>query len=245
MKTTSKKLYLGVALSLAIIMVVSGNTKSMAVATSSVDVCAHIETLSSTNSANIATHIASMETDFASRMANIASRQAGVDQQSATFRASIASKFDLRIANLKKQTGLTAEQSAAIDTYATDMRAAEATREVAVDAARATYRTALSSAINAHQQTLKDAATTFETAVSTAFTTAQANCSAGKTAVDTLKTSISTARQALTLTRQSNTISSNIQQLVITRNAAVKAADEAFGVSSKAYTATLKALFAS
>jgi hypothetical protein len=240
MKTISKKLYFVIALGLTATLITFTGTQSMAVSgterTSSA-ACTRIATLLSTSNATVATHIASMKTDFANRISNIASRQADVDQQSATFRASIADKFDAKITKLREQANLTTAQIAAIDTYATNMKTAESTRETSVDAARLTYRTALSGVVNTHQQSLINATSTFEGSISEAFTIAQTNCSNG-TAMATLKQTISTARQTFKLAQQSS-VGDSIKQLATTRNTAIKAADTAFAKSAADYTAIL------
>lgn len=245
MKTTSKKSYLTLIISLAVIMVISTSTKSMAVVDSDppIDTCARVTTLSA-NNANVAAHVDNMKADFTSRTTDISNKQAEVDQQAATFRASIATKFDAKIADLKKQIGLSNEQSTAIDVYATNMRSAETTRESAIDAARAAYRTALSSEVTTHQQTMQNAAIAFETSITDAFTVAQTNCGNGTSAILTLRSKIGIARQTLSSIQQSSKIGDIIQQLSQTRNAATKAASDAFAASAKTYTTTLKTFFA-
>jgi len=242
MKTISKK-NLILTLVLASVLVVSTSAKSMAIdgEGNAAGACIRISTLASTNDAAVTEHMSLMKTNFANRLTEIASRQAEVDQKAATFRTNIAAKFDKKVSELKQQSGLTTDQLTAIDTYATNMKSAEATREAAVDAARSTYRTALAETISAHQQSLLGAATAFEAASTAAFATAQADCSTA--AMTTLKETIKTARETLTSVRESSKVGQTVKQLADTRNAAIKAADEAFAKSAADYTAILKAVF--
>jgi hypothetical protein len=185
--------------------------------------------------------LATMNDDFAKRISNIANRDTTVDPKVAAARTAAAEKFDQAITKLKAQSGLTQAQQAAIDTYVTQMKAAEKTRETAVDAVRSTYRTSLSSTVQQHQAALTAAVKAFQSSVSNAFTVAIANCGNG-TARATLKASIASAKAAFASERQSAKVTDQIKVLVQARDAAIKAADTAFANQVKTYSATLTAV---
>ena len=245
MKTISNKLYFATTLVLATVLVVSTSTQTMAIEAvinhtekATTEACSRISKLASTSDATVTAHAASMKTDFANRISNLTSKHADVDQKASAARASIAVKFEAKITELKQIANLTTVQLTAIDTYATNMKAAELTRETAVDAARSTYRIAIAAAVNSHQQSLIDAAAVFEATTSKALATAKTDCGKG-TAMDTLKQTVKVARQTLETARKSSSAGDAIKLLAETRNAAVKAANDAFSQSATGYKTTL------
>lgn len=200
--------------------------------------CTRIATLGSTNEATIESKKAAMQTDFANRLTKITSERTQVDQKVATFRVNLAKTFDDKVVKLEAQKNLSDTQKAAIETFKTDMTTAEATREKAVDSARQTYREGLLQAINDRQTALASAVNAFQTSVTDAFSTAASNCSdAG--AMQTLKTTVKSARETLQGTRNDNKVGSTVSQLAATRNASIKAADQAFAQSAASYGKTL------
>ena len=203
------------------------------------EACARIATLASTSSATISAHIGTMDANFASRLAAIASREASVDQKVTTARNAIADKFDAKIKDLKAKSGLTPDQQAAIDTYASDMKDAEQTREDAVDSARATYREGLATEVARHQDDLSVEAGNLQAAIASAFTTAEANCGNG-TAVTTLKAAIKTAKQTFSGQRDASKVKSAIQLLAKTRDEAIKTANTTFSTTASTLTTTLE-----
>lgn len=205
--------------------------------------CTRITTLGSTNEATIGSKKAAMQADFANRLTKITSEKSQVDQKVTTFRANLAKTFNDKVAKLEAQKNLSATQKAAIETFKTDMTTAEATREKAVDAARQTYREGLFQAINDRQVALTSAVEAFQAAVTDAFSTAASNCS-DTGAMQTLKTTVKSARETLQTARSNNKVGSTVSQLAATRNASIKAADQAFAQSAASYGKTLAAALA-
>jgi len=201
--------------------------------------CARFATLAGVANTKMSERIAAMEVDFQKRLSIISGRHDAVDQKVATSRTAALDKFDLKVTELKSKTGLTTEQSTAIDAFVTSMKEAQAARAQAVDSARATYRAALSEEITAHQARLLQAALVFQRSVSAAFTKAQANC-AESTANDVLRNEIKTARDIFQTARKAEVTGSSVKQLAETRRTAIKAANEEFVKKAKEYTATLK-----
>jgi hypothetical protein len=207
----------------------------------STQACTRLTTLASTTSLKLAERLSAMELDFQKRLSNIASRHDAVDQKVAIFRTGLNDKFDTKVAELKAKDGLTDDKLTAIETYAQDMKAAEATREQAVDSARSTYRTALAKEVADQQAKLSGAAETFQNSVNVAISTAKTNCGNG-TAGATLKTSIKAARDVFQSSRKSDAAKSSIKQLAATRTEAVKAANAEFKKNAESYTKTLEAI---
>lgn len=203
--------------------------------------CTRIATLGDTSNATISGHIATMNNDFAARTANIANRSTTIDPKVDATRAKATQTFDTKITKIEAQTGLTAVQKTALETYLTNMHTAETTREAAVDAARTTYRTDLVTTVKTHQTNLTAAITTYQNSVSAAFTTAGANCGDG-TAMATLKTSVKAARDTLKTARTDTKVAATIHTLITTRNTAIQAADTNFTQSAATYTSTLSAI---
>ena len=238
MKTVSNTLKLGTALFLVFVVTVGTAPHTIALAGESSAACTRITSMAASTNSTIATRGAKMQADFNTRLSNITTSETKVDQNVATYRPSLMSKFDIKITNLKARADLTPLQLTAIETYATNMKKAEATREAAVDVARHIYRTALSDAVATHQKTLTTASLAFQTSVSSALIAAEANCSNG-TSLSTLKATIKAARQTFTVSRQSNKATNNIQGLSQTRNIAIKTADTNFKTLAATYRATL------
>lgn len=204
-------------------------------------VCTTLSTAQANHTASATKRLATMNDDFAKRIATINNRDTTVDPKVAAARAAAGVKFDESIAKLRAQSDLTTVQKKAIDTYESQMKAAEKVRETAVDAARTSYRTSLVGVVQQHQAALSAAATTFQSSVSTAFTTAIANCTSA-TAKSVLKNSIASAKATFTTARESAKVSEQIKQLIQTRNTAIKTADTTFAKEAGTYSATLAAV---
>lgn len=248
MKTISKTLIIGGTVGLMAIVVGAVSSPLFAVeekttttpkpATTSQEACTHIVTLAESSKTTLGTHLTEMQSDFSSRLSHISSDESGVDQKVAAARATATANFEAKIKALEGQSGLTAAQMQAIETFQTNVLQAKTTREAAVDTARAAYRTGLQNLVATHQATLEAAVVTYQTAVDDAFATAEAHCGDG-TAVANLKTTVKAAREDLTHARQSDqTTGAAIKQLAATRNSAIKTADTAFkaAISSDADT---------
>jgi hypothetical protein len=200
--------------------------------------CNRMSALSTTGRATVAAHAATMQSDFATRLLTMTSNKAAIDQKVLDARTAANIKFEEKIAELKSRDGLTQEQVTAINTYQVNMQTAEATRTEAVDIARTAYRTALSANVRIQQETLTAAVATYQTAVNAAFATATEDCTNGS-ANATLRATVKTARETLATVRQSTGTGDSIRELIIIRNEAVRAANEAFAASAETYTATL------
>ncbi len=209
----------------------------------SATVCSRITTFAKTGKENLSEKRSTLQTDFSKRLSGIATKQTDVDKKVSEARLAAKTKFEEKIAKLEAKEDLTDVQKAAIETYKTEVQAAEVTRAAAIDDARAAYRTGLASLVTTNQQTLSSAVTTYQTAVSTALATATANCTeANATAtLATLKASLKSAREVLNAKRTPDTNKAAIKQLATTRDAAIKAANEAFKTKVTALTVTLKA----
>jgi hypothetical protein len=242
MKTVSRILKFAGSTGLTVSLFVVSSVPAYAVTdTNLLATCTHIATLSDTSTVAIKTKITSMNTDFATRLANIANRTTTIDPKVDEARAKATATFDAKVTALQAKSGLTAEQKAAIETYAVTMNAAEKTRETAVDAARTTYRSSLTEVVTAHQTSLTNATTIYQTSVANAFATATTHCGDG-TAISNLKTSVKAARDVFKSTRADTKVTTDIKALMATRDAAIKAADADFTKAAATYTATLSAV---
>jgi hypothetical protein len=213
----------------------------MAVDKSNSGVCARVTTLQSTNEAEIATHIATLQSNFAARLAKIASDKTAIDQKITTARANTNQQFEAKIQKLESKAGLTNTQKLAIEVYKLSMEQAEKTRETAVDNARLEYRSNLNYTVTSRQLIWSDSAALFQTNVKTAFSAASAKCSDGSAdTMTTLKAAIQDAHQTLTTARSDAKLSSDIKQLASTRDKTIKSANDAFIKSVTTYTTTLK-----
>lgn len=233
---------------LALVLTVATSLPSFAVSTNGnggsdnsngANFCTRVPNLRSSNENAVATKLKVMKADFSSQLSNISQqRKTTNDQKLATIRSEAQVGFEAQIKILEDKAGLTETQKTAIATFKTDMEQAQTTRKTAVNAARTTYRTALTETVQAHQSTLTNAANAYQTAVQTAFAAAKTDCANGP-ALGTLRTSIKTARQTLTASRANNQSRSNIQQLMQTRNTAIKTANQEFAKTAAALGGTL------
>lgn len=211
----------------------------------SASVCTRIITLQTKNEGNLSTHVGSMDSDFAKRLSGIAADQAAIDQKVATARTTASTEFDTKIAALKATAGLTAAQITAIETFQTTMKKDQTTRATAVDAARTAYRKALENDVQTHQSGLTSAVATYQAAITAAFSTAAASCGSGTGVIDTLRAAVKTARINLQTARSGDKVTSDIKNLIVTRNTAIKAANAAFVTAAQAATSTLSAALGS
>jgi hypothetical protein len=239
MKLSYRKLILPAVIGLAVaiapavpVLAVSGDSTTKAA-------CSRVTTLSSVNEASLEAHVASLKSGYDQRLAKVAADKVALDQNIATNRAEVATKFATKIADLQALPNLTTAQTQAIATFKTNMQTANATRIVAVDVARTTYRTALTAFVTTQQQSLNSAALTYQTSVKAAFNTAITNCGDG-TAITTLRASIKTARETMSTTRLSVKQASDIKVLAATRNDAIQSANKAFATLAAQYSQTLK-----
>lgn len=238
-KTVSKIIKIASSIGLAAVLLALPSAPTFAVSgTTNAAACTRITTLSDTESAIVAGHIASMNDDFATRLTNIANRSTTIDPKVDAARAKAITEFDTKTTKIETQSGLTTDQKVAIATYTSSMHTAEVARETAIDATRVTYRTDLMTLVKTHQANLVTATTTYQTAVSAAFTAAGINCGDG-TATATLRTSVKSAKDTFKTARSDTKISTNIKTLMTTRDAAIATADATFTKDTATYTAIL------
>lgn len=204
--------------------------------------CTRAENLYTTSRSTVAAHVATMKSDFTTQMLRLTSTKADVEQKVLDARAAATTKFDEKITELKATANLTDAQMTAITKYETDMKAAMTIRLTAVDAARDTYRTALAETVQTQQKEMTNAVEAYQTALSTALTTAKEGCSGNANSLTELKSMTKTARTTLANAQKSAHMGDDIKALATTRNTAIKAANDAFKESAKAYTATLVAI---
>jgi len=141
----------------------------------------------------------------------------------------------------------TAEQQA-VQTYITAVTNAVSTRRSAYDAARQAFRAGVEAAISSRGNTVTDQFNIFKESVTSSFAIAQTSCTAdpsgGQTYRKQLQTSLRTARLTFESGRKNDqTVPSQIKQLVATRNAAFKAADQTFKSSMQSARQALLAAF--
>jgi hypothetical protein len=138
-------------------------------------------------------------------------------------------------------------QKAAVTAFEATVDQAVATRRAAVDAAIATYQTQIDAARSTRNDQIKVAMTTFKAAVKAAQDQAKASCSAGTdpaTVRQTFTAALDSARANLkTAIANADKVKTDIQPLTDARNAAVKAANDAFHTTVQAAAVTLKAAF--
>jgi hypothetical protein len=190
-------------------------------------ICVRITELKTTGGATLTSRITAMNNGFETRLAAFAARHKETDQKVLDLRTDHRTKFSDKIDALANKTNLPADQKAAIETYKTEMLAAETDREKAVDEARAAYREALLGKITKHQITLRDAAAVFHDTVTTALQTASDTCDKGS-ALQTLRSSVKTARTVFKEARDLSSVRDDVKGFMETRRDAVKTANEAF-----------------
>ncbi len=139
-------------------------------------------------------------------------------------------------------------QTQAVKSYEAAVKSAISARRASYDAAKATFRSAVQGVIDAKQGSVSTQLASFTDAVNTAISTAQASCTAtptnGSAIRDTFKASLKSAKSTFLSRRSSDaTVGSQVKQLVVTRNAAFKAADKAFQAAMSAARDSLKAAF--
>jgi len=168
------------------------------------------------------------------------------DQKIASSRTAADTKRDNAFKQLEAKATTDSEKTA-VQTYEASVNQAVTTRRNAYDAARSAFRDGVKNAILSRRSTMSSQATTFMDATTSAFATAESSCSAGTdstTVRQTLISSLHSARQTFVSDRQSDSkVGDTVKQLAATRNAAFKAADQAFQTSLQNAAATLKAAF--
>jgi hypothetical protein len=247
MKTLSNYVALS-TLSIAVItMSLTISTVIVSAAPKESAFCTNLTTTISKVDANIANLKSKLTTSRANRDLAITNDHAKWDQQLKDSRT----KWDQqRSDNFTKLEGRakTAAQTSAVKTYETAIQNAVSTRRSANDAARATYRAGVDNALVSQRSMTNGQLATFSTSVADAEATAQAGCQATPTNGSSLRTSfqasMKSARATYTAARKADgNISSQIKQLVATRNASFQANDAAFKVATDSARVALKAAF--
>jgi hypothetical protein len=142
-------------------------------------------------------------------------------------------------------------QIAAVATFKTTVETAISTRQAAVDAAVAAYQASLTQLVGAREDVIKNAAATMKSSVAAATATAQASCTAGDDPVTirtTLITSIKTASETFrgsVSVKVNGSMAQQLKDIAQTRDAAIKAANEAFRTTIQKAKADLKSVMAS
>ncbi len=189
--------------------------------------------------------IANVKTELNSKLSEIEKRRT---EKRTEITNDLKVKKDERVAKVKEtrdeaeenleealddvEEDLTAAQKSALTTFKTTQKRAQATRKAAVDAAVNKYRTDLQALVNKRQEAIRLAGLTLKNSIAAALAKAQADCTAGVDQVTVrtnLKTSIETAQAKFrTDIKAVENIGPQVKALVDTRNAAMKAAKEAF-----------------
>jgi len=205
--------------------------------------CSRITALATSGKRAVSEKRSELQTGFSQRIANVSTRQTDVDKKISDARTTATNTFEEKIKRLQAIDGLTTEQLGAIDTFKTDVEAAQLNRRTAVDNARSVYRTGLTTLVASNQQTLSGTTTTYQTAITAAFTIAAANCTPANVAATlaTLQASIKSARESLKSQRTPDTNKEAIKALAVTRQAAIKSANDTFKTTIAALVVTLKA----
>lgn len=140
---------------------------------------------------------------------------------------------------------LTTAQKTALNTFKAAMKRAQAARKTAVDAAVSKYRTDLQALINKRQEAVRLAGLTLKNSTAAALAKAQADCAAGvdqATVRSNLKISMDAAQAKFRTDIQAvENIGPQVKVLVDTRNAAMKAAKDAFRTAVNQAKEALKA----
>lgn len=157
-------------------------------------------------------------------------------------------KFEDVLENIK--AGATTDaQKAAIETFKTSVRSAQSTRKTAVDKAVQTFRSGVDSLVGKRSDAIKAAASTLKSSISAAVAKAKADCVSGDPVAvrQALMTSIraAVAQFHADVKLSMDPIAQQIKDLAATRNAAVKAANQAFKAAVAQARKTLKAAFPS
>ncbi|OGE85124.1 MAG: hypothetical protein A3J48_03045 [Candidatus Doudnabacteria bacterium RIFCSPHIGHO2_02_FULL_46_11] len=142
----------------------------------------------------------------------------------------------------------TEEQRAAVEAFTTSMSAAREKRRSAVEAAMDVFRTGLEALQNTRKTTAEAAAAAFRTTVTTALEKAKSDCQLGALSAAEVKSALVASLRAAKAELDSQRIAldtkSNVEELVKTRNDAVRAAHSEFKATLQSEIAKLKAAFA-
>lgn len=178
----------------------------------------------------------------------LATDEQKVDQEVATDRQHADTERASDFTQLEAKATTSSEKQA-VQTYETAVLSAVTTRRAAYDTARQTFRTGLKNAIDSRRSTVTSQLDAFKSAASDALNTAEADCASNESAAmirQTLQGSLKTARETFQSDRKSDdTVGTQAQQLATTRDAAFKAADQAFQASLATARQTLKQAFGS
>lgn len=172
---------------------------------------------------------------------------ANVDSKVTEDRQKADTERQADFAKLQAKATTSSEQQA-VQAYETAVNNAVSTRRAAYDSAREAFRNGVETIVSGRQSTIAGQLNSFETAVNTAFQNAQASCASnpsdGPAIRATLMAALKSARENYTSDRKGDaTVGSQIQQLIATRDAAFKAANQTFQNSMTAAAQTLKAAF--
>lgn len=205
----------------------------------SANLCDRIETVTSGINSRVSERRDTLRTNYTNRLTNLAATVTNIEDRLGVARQQVATSFEERITTLKNIEGLSDEQLAAIDTFQTDMIAADEVRQTTVDSARTDYRAALREIVSDRQDALAEAAATYSTALDAALKKAESNCSSAS-ALTTLRADINAARNTFNEARQSTEVKEQLAELMQERNTAIKDANDAFRETAKQLSATLQ-----
>lgn len=202
------------------------------------NLCTRISTVTSAHDARITERRATLKTNFSNRLTKLETNRASVEEKLATTRQQVVSTFNQKIDELSAMQGLSEEQLTAIDTFKTEMIAAQDARKQAVDTARQTYQSGLRQIISDRQDVIDEATATYDAAVDAAFEKAESNCSSSS-ALTALRADLSAARNALAAVRETTKPRSDVRSLAETRNSAIREANQTFRATAKKSAETL------
>ena len=210
---------------------------------------------------NFCTNLAKLETSIANR---IPKREEKRDDRLDTRIAKVGNHFQLRLTKLEdhrsdwdknridrytkmEARASTTAQIAAVATFKTNVDAAVKVRRAAVDSAVKTFQDGVNKLLAGRQTTVDAAFAKLKTDTSAAIAKAKEACANGTdpmTIRTTLATDLKVANDAFSASiKPSTTLESQVNALRVTRDAAVKAAIEAFNKVLDAELVKLKAAF--
>jgi hypothetical protein len=237
------------AVMFVVISPVAAATPILTPGTSSGRFCTGLTTKASNITNNINDLEGKVRTAWTNQNTRLTTLASNVDQRVTTARHTADANWQIAFSKLEAKATTDSEKSA-VHTYETSVNQAISTRRSAYDTARTTFRNGVKDTITTRLTTLSDQANTYADTANTALNTAETACTnnTGTPSVihTTLISSLRTARQTFVSERKDDTkVGQTVRQLAATRNAAFKAADEAFKTSLQQANTTLKAAFGS
>lgn len=154
-------------------------------------------------------------------------------------------KFEDAIKKIEAEA-TTDAQIAALAEFKASVKVSQDTRKLAVDAAVKTFRSGVESLVGKRSDAIKAAAATLKSSILAAVAKAKADCVSGDpvTVRATLMASIQASLVDFrTVSQAVDKIGQQIKDLAATRNASIKAANQAFKASVEQARKTLKAAF--